>query len=85
VDDGFAEGILIDGDSTTLVQDMCVDTICPGPLATCAGSAPCTIDLQSDVMHCGACENPCPKAGFSTHGTYLCSAGKCVISGSSSM
>src|SRR5687767_6122018 len=79
-DEGVMEEILIDGDSTTIALEQCVETKCPGPLVTCAGEgAPCTNDLRSDVDHCGSCEPPCPKGTITTHGTYLCSDSQCKI------
>src|SRR4051812_16876653 len=43
------------------VGDVCVETVCPAPYATCPGERGlCTVDLRADIDHCGACDTPCP-------------------------
>lgn len=78
-DDDLFEDVLFSPDAVK-TQNVCIDTSCPAPLATCPGAgAPCSVDLQSDVNHCGACDTPCPKADFTTHGQYLCSDAQCRL------
>lgn len=80
VDDDFQEPVLIAPDAGVHVQNVCVQTECPAPFATCPGVAtPCGVDLRSDVEHCGACDTPCPERTKSTHGSFLCSESTCRI------
>lgn len=59
-------------------RDVCIETRCPAPFATCEGERGlCTVDLTSDVDHCGACDTPCPKPTAKMHGKNLCSEGEC--------
>ncbi|MGC4079426.1 MAG: hypothetical protein QM702_20780 [Rubrivivax sp.] len=55
----------------------CVETTCPAPLATCPGAAPCTINLLTNVAHCGSCDHACPPSLRAMHATSLCSEGVC--------
>ncbi|AKU93951.1 Tryptophan synthase alpha chain [Labilithrix luteola] len=55
----------------------CIDTACPAPLATCSAKVPCSINLDEDVDHCGACGNRCPSR--SDNASYICSQGQCRL------
>lgn len=59
-------------------KNACVETTCPAPWATCAGAAPCTVDVRTDVRNCGACGNPCPRL-LGGSATVLCVEGTCQI------
>lgn len=64
----------------TVPSDVCISTECPYPRATCPGArGVCTVDLRSDVDHCGGCETRCRGASFATHSTYLCADAQCVL------
>jgi hypothetical protein len=79
-DGGEAEPVLFAPDSGAVGQSLCVETLCPHPFATCPGNtAPCTVNLRTDVANCGACGAACPQATPSTHGTWVCSEGKCQL------
>lgn len=62
-------------------RDVCIETRCPAPFATCEGTRGlCTVNLETDVDHCGACDTPCPTPKAKMHGRYLCSEGECRFS-----
>lgn len=53
-----------------------VDTRCPAPgLTLCVrpGFGASCLNLQTDPMHCGACNSPCPAAASE------CIAGRCTV------
>lgn len=80
IDDDYHEPVLIGPDAGMQILNVCVQTECPAPFATCPGvAAPCGVDLRSDVEHCGACDTPCPGRTKSTHGSYVCSEAQCRI------
>jgi hypothetical protein len=79
-DGGDDEPVLFLPDSGAKIADLCVETQCPWPFATCSGKpGACTVDLRNDVANCGACHAACPKATPQTHGRWLCSEGKCHL------
>lgn len=55
---------------------LCVATQCPAPLMTCPGSSLCAVDPNTDVDHCGTCDNVCGTS----HDNLLvgCVNGACV-------
>lgn len=80
VDDEQFQPALLDPDAGVVTQNLCVETQCPAPYATCPGvPGPCTVDLRSNVEHCGACGAACPEPTRSTHGSYVCSGGQCRL------
>lgn len=80
VDDDLSEPVLIAAGSETTPQNACVETKCPAPWATCPGvMTPCSVDLRTDIAHCGSCETACPKTKRSHHGTFVCADGQCRI------
>jgi hypothetical protein len=61
-------------------RDFCIQTECPLPFATCPGErGVCTVDLRSDIDHCGACDTACPRPSSKQHGSYVCSEGQCRL------
>ncbi len=78
VEDGLVAPELGIPETSPPPKNACVETKCPAPFATCPGSGPCTVDLRSDVLHCGSCEKQCPK-GTRSNGTFLCVEGTCEI------
>lgn len=61
-------------------ESVCIQTECPAPLATCHGaSGLCTVDLSSDVQHCGACHRACPLAVRGGSSSWICSDGECKL------
>ncbi|MBX3206716.1 MAG: hypothetical protein KF764_16725 [Labilithrix sp.] len=67
-------------ESGITVKNACIQTECPAPFATCEGTRGlCTVDLRSDVDHCGACDSPCPRTTTKTPWSYVCSEGKCQM------
>ena len=66
------------GDGSALAQNLCVETRCPAPYATCPDDQGlCTTNLTSDVKHCGACDAACPSKP--PNATSLCSGGECKL------
>lgn len=62
------------------VRDVCVQTECPAPFATCEGERGlCTVDLRSDVDHCGSCGARCPRTNSRTPWSFVCSEGLCRL------
>jgi hypothetical protein len=48
---------------------------CPPGMGACTGSDGCETNLETDVDHCGTCDNPC----FADNGTPACVDGQCAI------
>lgn len=66
--------------SETSPHDVCIETKCPAPFATCDGAfGLCTVNLTSDVEHCGACDTPCPSTTLQTPWSWVCSEGQCRL------
>jgi hypothetical protein len=65
--DAFLAG---DSGSFSLRADCVVE--CPDGLSDCSGEC---VDLDNDVLHCGACDSPCSYA----HAGALCVSGSCVM------
>jgi hypothetical protein len=80
VDESLFEGVLLAPDAQRSELNACPDTTCPAPWATCPGEkTPCSVDVRNDIDHCGACDTACPKPGIGTHGSYVCTEGKCQL------
>src|SRR5687768_3393907 len=80
VDESLFEGTLLAPDAQRSELNACPDTNCPAPWATCPGEkTPCSVDVRNDIDHCGACDTACPKPGIGTHGSYVCTDGKCQL------
>lgn len=56
---------------------LCLITACTAPFQNCDAMNPngCESNVQTDVMHCGACNSPCSLA----NATEACAAGTCTI------
>jgi len=81
VRDEYTPPVLVSDEAGLAPINACVETNCPAPFATCGGKAPCTIDLKSNVQHCGACGAKCPTAPdpAAKNGSYVCSEGVCKL------
>lgn len=64
------------GTLTRCVNGVCLSDRCDARHADCNGRAAdaCEVDLRSDALHCGACENDCGAGG-------RCVAGRCEREG----
>lgn len=78
VDGSVPEQGIFAGNGAT--RTACIETECPAPFATCEGrSGLCTVDLSSDVRHCGSCDTACLSTSSLTPWTWVCSEGQCRL------
>lgn len=63
--------------SEVCAASLCLITTCTAPFQNCDAMNPngCESNVQTDVMHCGACNSPCSLA----NATEACVAGACAI------
>ena len=59
---------------------LCISLDCPSPYTTCSGvPGQCTVNLENDIAHCGACGNACAFDGGSGNASLYCIDGQCQV------